>query len=161
MDYEVQRCTRRCAKTDRQLQPGETFYSVLAVEGASVVRCDYSTEAWQGPPEGVLGWWQSHMPTRDAKQLRWAPNDVMLHLFEELQRQAEEEDLRYILALLLIRRRVMRWEETETDEAGREWMVVYCPRNETTWKVPVETPTEARTADIQQLLAKLLFADAA
>jgi len=55
IDYEVQRCTRRCATTQRELQPGEIFYSTLVAEGAQVVRHDYSQEAWQGPPEGVLG----------------------------------------------------------------------------------------------------------
>ena len=62
IDYEVQRCTRHCAATGRELQPGETFYSTLTAEGSQVVRHDYSVEAWQGPPEGVLGWWKSHMP---------------------------------------------------------------------------------------------------
>ena len=34
LDFEVQRCTRRCAATDRELKPGETFYSTLVVVGA-------------------------------------------------------------------------------------------------------------------------------
>src|SRR5690606_20148382 len=108
IDYEIQRCTRECATTGRQLEPGETFYSVLIVEGAQVVRRDYSPEAWEGPPEGVLGWWKSQMPSRDGNKLHWAPNDVMLHLLEELEAQAELSDMRYILALLLVRRRVVR-----------------------------------------------------
>ena len=85
MDFEVQRCSRQCSKTERQLEPGETFYSALMVEGADVVRFDFSAEAWEGPPEGALGWWKSVMPTPNAKRLNWAPNDVMLELFEQLE----------------------------------------------------------------------------
>ena len=84
MDYEIHRSTRHCAKTGRELKPGETFYSVLNAAGAELVREDFSAEAWEGPPEGAIGWWKSHVPSPDARKLHWAPNDVMLDLFEQL-----------------------------------------------------------------------------
>jgi hypothetical protein len=160
IDYEVQRCTRQCAATGRQLEPGETFYSVLAVEGAQVARRDYAAEAWHGPPEDALGWWKSRMPERDAHKLRWAPNDVMLHLLEELESQGELRDMRYVLALLLARRRVARLEESEFDATGQEWLVVHCPKYDQIYKVRVAAPTPERVEEIQDELAKLLFADA-
>jgi hypothetical protein len=161
IDYEVQRCTRHCASSGRELQPGETFYSTLTAEGAEVVRHDYAVDAWRGPPEGVLGWWQAHMPQRDAKKLHWAPNDVMIELLEALESQSDKLELRYVLALLLIRRRVVRLEETERDELSREISILYCPRRETTYRVVTAMPNEARTAQIQEELARLLFGDAA
>jgi hypothetical protein len=160
IDYEVQRCTRHCAVTERELQPGEAFYSTLTSEGGQVVRRDYSQEAWQGPPPGVLGWWKAHMPQRDARKLHWAPNDVMLELLESLESQGAMEDMRYVLALLLIRRRVVRLEETEHDASGREVSVLYCPRRETTYRVATVMPTDERTAEIQEELSRLLFANA-
>lgn len=160
IDYEVQRCTRHCAATGRKLEPGEEFYSTLTAEGSQVVRHDYAKEAWQGPPERVLGWWKSHMPDQNAKKLHWAPNDVMLDLLESLESQPDKRDMRYVLALLLIRRRVVRLEETETDETGGEVSVLYCPRREATYRVATATPGDERTAEIQQELSRLLFADA-
>ena len=161
MDFEVQRCTRQCAASGRQLQPGETFYSMLVVEGAEVVRQDYSAEAWEGPPSKTLGWWKSQMPEPDARKIHWAPNDVMLHLLDEMESQPELADMRYVLTLLLVRRRVLRLEETEEDENGQQWLVVYSHKKETTTKVRVATPTPERITAIQDELAKLLFADAA
>jgi len=160
IDYEVQRCTRRCSVTGRELRPGEAFYSTLTAEGPQVVRRDYSTEAWQGPPDDVLGWWKAHMPQADAKKMRWAPNDVMLELLEGLESQSDKQDMRYVLALLLIRRRVVRLEETERDELGREVSVLYCPRREATYRVATVVPDEARTIEIQEELSRLLFAAA-
>jgi hypothetical protein len=160
MDFEIQRCTRHCAASGRELAPGETFYSVLVTEGAAVVRHDYASEAWSGPPEGVLGWWKSQMPTPDSRKMHWAPHDVMLELFEELAEQPDKQDLRYVLGLLLVRRRVCRLEETQRDASGREVMILHCPRRETDYQVTVESPNETRTAEIQQQLAQLLFADA-
>lgn len=160
IEYEIQRCTRHCATTHRELAPGEAFYSTLTAEGSSVVRHDYSAEAWQGPPAGVLGWWKARMPQRDARKLHWAPNDVMLELLETLEPRDDMQDLRYVLALLLIRRRVVRLEDTEQDDAGREVSVLYCPRRETTYRVPTVMPSDERTVEIQEELARLLFANA-
>lgn len=160
MDYEIQRCTRSCATTGRELGPGEDFYSVLVANGADLKRYDYSIEAWTGPPEGTIGWWKSQMPSPTAKRMHWAPNDVMLHFFEQLEAQSGREDMRYVLALLLVRRRVMRLEEQEHDDQGRELLVLYCPRREATYRVPVVTPDESRVQEIQEELARLLFAKA-
>ncbi|HYW78744.1 MAG TPA: hypothetical protein VE890_04170 [Thermoguttaceae bacterium] len=156
MDYEVQRCTRHCETSGRDLAPGESFYSVLIAEGAELRRHDYSVEVWQGPPQGAVGWWKSQIPDQSARRKQWAPNDVMLHFFDELGRQPDKRDMRYILSLLLVRRRVMRLEESETDEQGREMIVLYCPRRDATYKVLAATPDEARAEAIQEELAKLL-----
>lgn len=160
MDYDVQRCTRQCAKTERALEPGETFYSVLSAAGASLVRYDYSVEAWSGPPDGSLGWWKSQMPLRDGRKVQWAPNDVMLHLLEELEAEPDRGDMRYVLALLLVRRRVLRLEEYEQDAQGREILVGYSGKSDMTYHVPVVVPSESRTAEIQEELSRLLVSSA-
>ena len=160
IDFEVQRCTRHCAASGRELKAGETFYSTLVAEGSQVVRHDYAEEAWQGPPEGVLGWWKSQMPHRESKKMHWAPNDVMLELLEQLEHQPQSADMRYVLSLLLVRRRVLRLEETRRDERGCELSVLYCPRREATYHVLTIIPNDQRTAEIQEQLARLLFAPA-
>jgi len=161
MDYEIQRCTRHCSVTERDLAPGEHFYSALVSDGAELLRLDYSIDAWRGPPQNAVGWWKSRMPVANEKRMRWAPNDVMLELFEQLQEQRDKQDMRYVLALLLVRRRVMRLEEKESDENGAEVLVLYCPRRETTYKVPERAPEDSRIDEIQEELARLLFADVA
>ncbi|MDZ4817610.1 MAG: hypothetical protein SGJ20_01415 [Planctomycetota bacterium] len=160
MDYDIQRGTRHCAVSQRELKPGEVFYSVLRSSGSQIVREDFSGEVWQGPPADTVGWWKSQVPTSDAKKFHWAPNDVMLQLFEDLENEPEQSDLRYVLTLLLIRRRVLRLEDTEPAEPAGETMVLYCPRKETDYRVRVVTPDEVRIQEIQQELARLLFADA-
>ncbi len=100
------------------------------------------------------------MPAPNNKKIGWAPNDVMLDFFRELADKPEKEDLRYVLTLLLIRRRVMRLEETEEEQDGRPQLVVYCSRQEETYRVPVAHPNPTRTREIQDELASLLLANA-
>ena len=160
-DFDFQRCTRRCAATGRELLPDEVFYSVLASEGAEVVRRDYCVEAWTEPPDGAVGWWKSQMPAANANKMQWAPNDVMLNYFQELEDNPDKADVRYILALLMVRRRIVRFDDREVDDDGREWMVVFCPKNETEYKVGTAPPSGPGINEIQDELARLLFADAA
>jgi hypothetical protein len=159
LDFEIRRSARRCAKTDREFMQGETFYSVLVTAGAEVVRYDYCQEAWEGPPEHVIGWWKTELNESAAKKYL-APNDVVLHYFQQLEAQPDRADIRYVLTLLMIRRRIVRLEETETDGAGHELLVVFCPRNEVEYRVPVTPPNPQRANEIQEELAKLLYADA-
>jgi len=156
MDYEVQRSARRCCKTDREFAPGEEFYSALVAEGAELQRYDYAAEAWEGPPPGTVGWWKSHMPDQNTARKHWAPNDVMLQFFDELAEQPDKQDMRYVLALLLVRRHVMRLEESQRDPHGRELMVLYCPRRDATYQVPAVMPSESRIEEIQEELTRLL-----
>lgn len=157
MDFEIQRCTRHCATTGRELLPGETFYSALVDKESSVERLDYSEEAWTEPPEDAIGWWQTQLPDPKIQRKQWAPNDVMLRLFDELAEQPEQQDVRYVLALLLVRRRVMRMEEAEPDEQdGVEAQVLYCPRRDETYRVPVVLPDAERAEEIQRQIAQLL-----
>lgn len=156
VEYDIQRCTRKCAVTSRELKPGESIYSVLVVSGAQVVRQDFSAEGWAGPPENSLGWWKSVVEGGSRKP-HWAPHEVILHYFEQLENDPAKADLRYVLALLMIRRRIARSEGTEVDACGRETLRLFCPRNETEYRVPVISPASSERAEaIQQELAQLL-----
>ena len=160
LDFEVQRCTRRCAATDRPFAPGEAFYSVLEVHGTDVVRKDFSEEAWDRPPESAIGWWKSQMPELNAKKNQWAPNDVMFDLFERWADDPLRQDIRYVLALLLIRRRVFRQEQEDAGAGQGGQLVVYCPRKEQRYDLPVSVPDIERAKEIQKELAELLFTNA-
>ncbi|MBX7169098.1 MAG: hypothetical protein K1X74_22370 [Pirellulales bacterium] len=158
MDYEVQRCSRKCATTGRDLAEGEVFYSALFQAGQATERRDYAREAWTGPPEGAVAWWKSRMPTRDDHRAKLAPDEVLLDYFRELAGHPDQADLRFVLALLLVRRRILRMEEDA--EEGRP-MRLYCPRDAETYEVVVAQPDARREAEIQEALARLLYADAA
>ncbi|MGB9687865.1 hypothetical protein [Thermogutta sp.] len=157
IDFEIQRCTRHCAVTGREFKPGEVFYSVLLPEGNAWKRLDYSAESWHGPPEGCIAWWRTQMPAPEQKR-QWAPSEVMVRCLEELAERPDRADFRYVLALLMIRRRILRLEETRR-ENGTEILRVYCPLTDVTYEIPAVVPSEERLQELEQELLSLLEGD--
>ncbi len=157
LDFHIQRFTRRCAESGIELKLGETYFSVLTQESGEVVRNDYAQSVWKGPPENVVGWWKSKASEPTSQRIAWAPNDVILNYFNELPDAPDQLDLRFVLTLLMIRRRILRLEATEKDEQGQEVMTLFCPRDETEHQVISREPTNVE--EIQNKLAALLFGD--
>lgn len=155
MDFDIQRCTRRCTASGRELSPGESYFSVLRRQGAELVRSDFAAEVWAGPPEDCLGWWKSRMPDREPARAKLAPNDVLWQLFQQLEAVPDKQDLRFVLALLLVRRRVLQVEDGSADDANT--MTLFCPRDESTYRIASWMPDDARIEAIQQELARLLY----
>ena len=160
-DLEIQRCTRQCAKTDRPFVPGEMIYSVLLPEGDQVKRLDYAADAWQSPPENAIAWWKSQLAVASGKRAHWAPNEVILDYFDRLQTDESKADVRYVLTLLMIRRRIVRLEHVEREESGQEVFIVYSPRQEIEHRVPVVMPDASRADEIQKELSMLLLTPSA
>lgn len=114
-EYKLGRCTRRCARLDRPLGPGEWYYSVVTEsdEEGVLERIDISAQGWQGPPEGTLGWWKSRMPQGASRKWKLAPDPVLIELLKGSGPDAPnsrsiDDDLRFLIALLLLRRRVLQ-----------------------------------------------------
>ena len=142
------------------MQPGEAFYSVLVPQGAEVVRQDFAADAWKGPPDDAIGWWRSEVSDPRVNRPQWAPHDVILNFFEQLQQNPVQEEVAYVLALLMIRRRIFKLEASETDTENRELLLIYCSRNEKEYRVVVSTPSPAKIDSIQRQLTEMLFATA-
>lgn len=163
IDFEVTRCTRRCAATDKPLAPGDIYYSVLMADGSEVVRRDYSPAAWQGAPEEAIGWWQSKMSEAGAGAAKLAPTEVALELFDRWRETHGREDAAYVLALLLVRKRVFRFSEAtfSTSSADTHLLQLHCPSRGAEYEIPVAEVSKERSAEIQEELVELLYADAA
>ena len=120
-DYQIQASTRRCALTGHELKPGDRYYSVLIDEGGALTRRDYSLKAWQGPPSGAFSFWQGRLSAGAAPRRAPIDDDTLLECFGRLEGEQEPARLsfRYVLALLLVRRKRLRLEDTRL-EGGRE-----------------------------------------
>ena len=126
-EYEIQPLSFRCARTRRELKPGEIFFSVLSETPEGFNRLDFAEEAWTGPPEGAIGSWKSKVPVKEGQtKPRPIDDSVVLEFFERCadDQDSSKNNFRYILALHLLRRKVLRFANVEYDEQGAEILVL-------------------------------------
>jgi hypothetical protein len=105
----------------------------------------------------MLSWWRTKLPEPTAKRAAMAPGEVMLELFESLDGLADQADFRYVLALLLVRRRVLKLEGSQADADATGILRLHSTKTDQRWHVPVAMPSKARTAAIQAEIGRLLF----
>lgn len=125
IEFKFSRPTGKCAATGRELQPGERCMTVLVetvgggATGDDMGRLDYSIEAWEGgsrPAEGtrVFGSWRTTVPESGEKPRRFIDDAALFDLFEQLGEATDRrrQAFRYILGLILIRKRLLVYEGT-------------------------------------------------
>lgn len=157
IDYQIQPNTRRCSVTQRELQPGEKVYSVLILEEDKFVRKDFSAEAWQGPPTGTFSFWVGKVAAPEGKRKPPINDELLADFFLQLEGHTEpaKVNIRYVLALLLMRRRRLRFEETAT-EAGQEILVLRCSRSGEQYRVANPGLSEGELESVQDDLFQAL-----
>jgi hypothetical protein len=151
LDYQIQPSTRRCCVTGRELTVGEKVYSVLLDEAGKFVRKDFSAEAWQGPPANAFSFWVGRVRAADKKRPPPIDDDLLLDCFGRLDGQIETEkvNFRFVLALLLMRRRRFKFEEARTED-GQEVLYLRCSQTGARQRVVNPNLSEEETASVQQ-----------
>lgn len=156
-DYQLQAHTRRCAATGRELRPGERFYGVLLVEAGKFLRKDYGESSWQGAPEGALGFWKSRVPEGQAPRRPPVDDELILECFQRLDGEQESAKVafRYVLALLLMRRKRLRLDGTRK-EGGREVMLLRCTRTGDRFQVADPALSDTELESVQEDVFRVL-----
>jgi hypothetical protein len=156
-DYQIQPNTRRCAATGRELRPGEKFYTALLEEGDKFLRKDYSSEAWHGPPAGAFSFWSGRVPAQDTDKRARIDDDMLVDCFQRLEGATEPSrvSFRFVVALLLMRRKRFKFEEARSDQ-GLEILTVRCVRTGVRHEVVNPRLTEAQMAEVQDEVFKVL-----
>lgn len=152
MDLKLHRPQPACARTGRPFTAQERFHSALVRGAGGLERVDICDEAWNGPPPETIAWWRSTFPTAAQSGPSLAPPDVLLDALESLEESRDEESLRYLLALQLVRRRVLRI----VSEAGDE-LVLACRKRDREYRVRGVPPDAAAASDVEEKLAALLW----
>ncbi len=142
--FSLQRATGRCAATERELIPGETYIACLVemtdeeieqarkekVAELGLKRLDFSLEGWEQSdrPEGLFCYWKTTVRQPNEKPKVFVDDEVLMQLFERLE-EAEEIDklqFRFVLGLVLMRKKLLQFEgqEEATDrEDGNYWLL--------------------------------------
>ncbi len=159
-DYEIAHQTGVCAVTQCALQPGEQFYAVLFETPDGFERRDYSMEAWDNPPENYFSYWQSRVPQKQEKKRLFVNDDVMVDLMLRLADREEEvkQHFRFVLSLILMRKRLLKYEQTMHEE-GVEYWHMRLTRDQSVHAIVNPRMTDDQIAAVSAELGAILHGD--
>lgn len=157
MDYQIQPHTRCCAVTGKEIKPGDKFYTVLVDEDHHFVRKDYCSEAWQGPPPNAFSFWMGRMPDDSAPRRLLIDDEILMDCFGRLEGQNDPNkvNFRYVVALLLMRRKRLKFEDA-LHEDGQEVLVLRAGREKKTYKVVNPRLSDDEIETVQNEVFKVL-----
>lgn len=125
-EWEVSRTSGQCSASGRPLAEGESYYAVLFETQQGFERRDYTEDTWTGPPEGHFCYWRARVPVRNKPA---GPVAVDHALLTQLFLRLEEKDsdvhrqFRFVLALLLMRKRILKLDKTEREGERESWLM--------------------------------------
>lgn len=153
VDYQLKPVSRNCAATNREFVPGEICYSVLVERDGEVCRLDFCEEGWKGPPEDSIAEWKTIVPDLAARP-KTVDTESLMRYFEQLCEDASpaHEQMRYVLALLLLQKRRLRLDGSRTDEEGNQFLEFIGRKSEGPFEVQDSDLTEEEIASLQATL---------
>jgi|SRR5579872_343457 len=126
IDYEIQGPTKICSASGRELKPGDRFHAVLLEQDGKLVRIDFSEEAWPGASPDAVAHWSGRVPTAEKPHKPQINDDILLGCFDRLKDSTDPDGMnfRYVVALLLMRRKRFRFEDVFREADGRDVLLL-------------------------------------
>lgn len=159
-DWRIHRREARCTLCERAFGEGETFFSLLFFEADRLRREDLCPSCFEAPREGgplpadALFWRARHLADKKA---RFAVDfEAIEELFLGLEGRPEErlQELRYLLSLLLLRKKRLKLVGVRRSASG-ETLCVRRPRRQEEFEVQVFELDSERALALKAELARV------
>lgn len=117
------RSSYACAQGDRAFEPGEEFRTYLFAAGDGYERRDYCLTCRPPDESAAVGSWKTRRPLPSQRSAQAFDREAIYGLFQSLEgsRREDQRELRFVLALVLWRRRVIRFVSSVDEQIGEVW----------------------------------------
>lgn len=126
-DWEIKARAHRCSRTDEPFTDGAPIYTLLFRDKTRFIREDISEAAWRRLKHTIepFSFWKSHYHAPPAKPPETVPRESAESLLRRLldEDDAGSANARYVLAIMLERKRVFR--QVDVRESEHERILVY------------------------------------
>jgi hypothetical protein len=157
-DWKIRSRAHSCCHTGKPFEDEEEFYTAIFTdpESGELTRQDYCLEAWDAIHESLqpFSFWKSvyHQPVTEKKKEvvgKEGAEALLRRLIEE--NEAHTENARYILAVMLERKRTLR--QTDTQFSGQSKLLIY--EHAKTGDVLIVRDPELKIAESEQVQAEV------
>ena len=159
-DWRVGRPNETCCACSREFEIDEYYFSALFEKGADFERRDFCTSCWERERPAPFSFWRTRRPRPEEKRKLLVDDDVILNFFLRLEGADEPErvNLRYIVALILMRKRILKF-ETAGKEGETDYWVLRLVRDKTHHRVVNPHLSDEEIDELSQQVGDLLNMD--
>ena len=156
--YDVPRPLGKCAVCGRDIAAGEKFLAAVRETPEGLERIDVDPDCWpKFDQSNLLGFWQTVMRKAEEKKKVFVDDEVLCTLFERLSDATEpaKVNFRFVLGLILMRKRLVIYETTRHD-AGRDVWVVRMKGKDERLDLVDPKLNEQQVTEVSQQLGQIL-----
>lgn len=131
--YTIGRPHGKCAVSGTTIEPGTKFMAALRETPLGFERVDVLVDHWDNfDRQDVLGFWQTTMPAAEMKKKIFVDDIVLSEIFERLcsATEAAKLNFRFVLGLILMRKRIIIYENTRYEGESEIWSVRFKGRDD-------------------------------
>ena len=162
-DWTIQRRAERCAATGQPFRAGEYFYTLLFDDDGGFRREDLSEAAWQArsaEDPSPFSFWRAKFepppPPPPEPLAKESAEDLLRRYMAE--QSADHANARYILAVMLERKKMLKEIETRSTEGGGLVRIYEHTKSGEVFVIPDPQLRLDQVADVQSQVAALLGA---
>jgi hypothetical protein len=129
--WQVSKPLGQCSGTGEKIEPGDEYFAALVETEQGLERRDFSVDYWEREKPEVFCYWRTRLQAEDTKGKIFVDDEMLMSFFERLETETQQEklNLRYVLALILMRRRRLKYDSARIEDEREIWRVKIAGEN--------------------------------
>jgi hypothetical protein len=122
-EWEINKPLGQCYGTERKIESGEEYFAALVETEEGLQRRDFCSDYWESQKPDVFCYWKTRLPEPGQKKQLFVDDQMLMAFFERLEKETEPEKInfRFVLALILMRKRILKYDDTRTEDGREIW----------------------------------------
>jgi hypothetical protein len=122
-EWEINKPLGQCYGTERKIEYGEEYFAALVETEEGLQRRDFCADYWESQKPDVFCYWKTRLPEPGQKKQLFVDDQMLMAFFERLEKETEQEkvNFRFVLALILMRKRILKYDETKNVDDQEIW----------------------------------------
>jgi len=122
-EWEINKPLGQCYGTERKIEHGEEYFAALVETEEGLQRRDFCAEYWESQKPEVFCYWKTRLPEPGRKKQLFVDDQMLMTFFERLEKETEQEKInfRFVLALILMRKRLLKYDDMRTENDKEIW----------------------------------------
>ena len=122
-EWEINKPLGQCYGTGETIEYGQEYFGALVETDEGLQRRDFCADYWDSQKPDVFCYWKTKLPQPGQKKQLFVDDQMLMAFFERLEKETEREkiDFRFVLALILMRKRILKYDETRIEDDKEIW----------------------------------------